>query len=75
MTRQLFMVTGMTCEHCVRAVTREVSELPGVRVVDVDLGSGVVTVTADRELPESEMAVAIDEAGYDLVTTSREHPR
>ena len=75
MTRQPFVVAGMSCEHCVRAVTAEVSRLPGVRSVDVDLGSGLVTVVADRELAESEMAAAVEGAGYEIVPTSPERPR
>ncbi len=75
MGTQVFTVAGMSCEHCVRAVTAEVSKVPGVRAVDVDLGSGAVTVTADRELGESEMAAAVEEAGYELVHHAREQPR
>ena len=67
MTVQNFVVTGMSCEHCVAAVSREVRKLPGVERVDVDLGRGVVTVTADRQLGAAEMAAAADEAGYELV--------
>jgi copper chaperone len=75
MATQVFTVTGMSCEHCVRSVTEEVSKLSGVRTVDVDLGSGAVAVTADRELSDSEISEAVDEAGYELVRDSSEHPR
>ena len=75
MTAQAFTVKGMSCEHCLRAVTGEVTKLPGVRAVDVDLSSGIVTVSADRELGESEMVVAIEEAGYELVRDAPERPR
>jgi copper chaperone len=75
MGTQIFTVTGMHCDHCVGAVTAEVSKLPGVRSVDVDLSSGSVTVTADREVGESEMAVAVDEAGYELVRDVPDQPR
>ena len=44
MPSQNFTVTGMTCEHCVRAVTAEFSGLPGVTAVGVDLATGAVTV-------------------------------
>ena len=75
MDTQVFTVTGMSCEHCVRSVTEEVSKLPGVRRVDVDLPSGVVTVTANRELAESEVAEAVDEAGYELVRPAQKQHR
>jgi copper chaperone CopZ len=62
-------VTGMTCEHCVRAVTTELSALPGVTSVQVDLQVGAltpVTVISDTELDPTAVAAAIDEAGYQL---------
>jgi copper chaperone len=62
-------VTGMTCAHCVSAVTTELSALPGVTSVNVDLQAGAVspvTVTSDTELDPSAVAAAIDEAGYEL---------
>lgn len=61
-----YTVTGMSCEHCVRAVTEEVSAITGVRDVEVDLASGRVSVTSERELTRSEVAEAVDEAGYQL---------
>ncbi len=57
-------VVGMTCQHCVNAVTEELGALNGVRSVDVTLSSGVVTVTSDRALDDREITGAIDEAGY-----------
>jgi copper chaperone len=66
MTQTTYLVSGMTCEHCVRAVTEELCSLDGVRAVDVDLVSGNVTVTSDARLDESAVHAAIDEAGYEL---------
>ena len=62
-----YSVEGMTCEHCVRAVTTELVILPGVQSVDVDLESGAVTVTSNGPLDQSAVREAIDEAGYELV--------
>ncbi|GGK96308.1 heavy-metal-associated domain-containing protein [Mangrovihabitans endophyticus] len=61
-----YHVTGMTCEHCVRAVTSEISGLAGVRDVQVDLGSGTVTVQSDAPLSDDEIRAAVDEAGYEV---------
>ncbi len=58
-------VTGMTCGHCVAAVTSEVGSVPGVTAVDVDLTTGRVTVEGDV-VPTTQVAAAIDEAGYAL---------
>lgn len=60
-------VTGMTCQHCVMSVTEEVTEIAGVSAVDVDLGSGRVTVLADRDVERDEIAAAVSEAGFELV--------
>lgn len=63
-------VTGMTCGHCVRAVTGELTELPGVTGVDVDLHAGgttPVTVTLAGDVTEDALRAAVGEAGYDVV--------
>jgi copper chaperone len=60
-------VSGMTCGHCVSAVTMELSLLSSVTEVDVDLESGQVTITSDTALEQAQLATAIDEAGYELV--------
>jgi copper chaperone CopZ len=61
-------VAGMTCGHCVSAVTMELSSLTSVTEVEVDLDSGQVTITSDDELDQSQIATAIDESGYEIVT-------
>ncbi len=66
MTSTTYKVSGMTCDHCVRAVTTELIMLPGVRSVDIDLGEGAVTVTSDEPLDPEVVREAIDEAGYVL---------
>ncbi len=59
-------VTGMTCGHCVASVTEEVSELPGVADVQVELESGHIVVTSAKPLDRAEMAAAVEAAGYAL---------
>ena len=65
-TTTTYRVSGMTCDHCVRAVTTELVLLPGVRSVDVDLAEGAVTVTIDGPLDLEDVREAVDEAGYAL---------
>jgi copper chaperone len=62
-----YTVSGMTCEHCVASVMEELGDLDGVRGVEVDLPSGAVTVTSDRQLDAGAVRVAVEEAGYQLV--------
>jgi copper ion binding protein len=63
-----FTVKGMTCGHCVAAVTQELSALPGVHDVSIDLASGHVAVQSDEALADEAVRAAVDEAGYEVVS-------
>lgn len=68
-----YSVAGMTCGHCVSAVTDEVGKLAGVSAVDIELvagGASAVTVTSDAELALDDVRAAVDEAGYELAGAS-----
>ncbi|MEO7447317.1 MAG: cation transporter [Humibacillus sp.] len=68
-TTSTVTVTGMTCGHCVAAVTEELSALPGVTAVDVDLHAGAdspVTITCRSPLDPAAIEAAVAEAGYAL---------
>jgi copper chaperone CopZ len=70
MTTTTYAVTGMSCEHCVNAVTSELSGLDGVSAVTVDLvpeGSSSVMIASDRPLPDDAVSAALDEAGGYLI--------
>ncbi len=69
MTTATYTVTGMTCQHCVTAVTEEVTQVPGVTAVDVDLPSGGLTVTSDAPVDDQAVRAAVEEAGYELAGT------
>ena len=67
MTTTTYTVQGMTCGHCVSAVSAEVGALPGVSNVEVDLATGIVRVTSEMPLETGAVRAAVDEAGYELV--------
>ena len=67
MTTSTYNVKGMTCGHCVAAVSGEIAKLPSVTDVAVDLDTGVVTVTSGESLDAATVRAAVDEAGYELV--------
>ncbi|MET8144337.1 heavy metal-associated domain-containing protein [Sphaerisporangium sp. NPDC005288] len=67
MATATYRVNGMTCGHCVSAVTVEVTKIPGVTDVQVDLQAATVTVTSDRPVESPMVEAAVDEAGYELV--------
>ncbi|GAA3750189.1 heavy-metal-associated domain-containing protein [Plantactinospora mayteni] len=69
MITQSYQVKGMTCGHCVNAVSTEVGALPGVTEVTVDLASGAVTVTSNDPVDPEQLRAAVDEAGYELVAS------
>ncbi|SDS74270.1 heavy-metal-associated domain-containing protein [Microlunatus soli] len=58
-----YTVQGMTCEHCVNAVTEEVSAVPGVEQAVVDLAQGSLTVTSQQPIDFALIEAAVDEAG------------
>ena len=62
-----YTVQGMTCAHCVMSVREEVSEVPGVAAVYVDLASGRLTVTGS-EVDEQAVRAAVADAGYEVAS-------
>ena len=65
MTTRIYAVEGMTCDHCVAAVTIEVAKIPGIFGVIVNVEQATLTVSGDA--PDEALAEAVDEAGYTLV--------
>ena len=66
---QQYAVRGMTCDHCVVAVTEEISALSGVIGVDIELvmkGNSRVTVASEHPLDANLVRAAVDEAGYEI---------
>ena len=71
MSTATYTVSGMTCGHCVAAVTEEITKLAGVQRVDVDLvqdGDSTVTVESIDPLDDSAVRAAVDEAGYEVTS-------
>lgn len=64
MTTRTFSVPTISCDHCVNAITGEVTKLAGVDDVTVDLETKTVTVVGAAS--EQDIVAAIDEAGYDV---------
>ncbi|MBB3725429.1 heavy-metal-associated domain-containing protein [Nonomuraea dietziae] len=67
MSQSTYTVSGMVCGHCAGFVTEEIERVAGVTAVAVDVESGVVTVTSDRDLDAEDVRAAVEEAGYELV--------
>ncbi|BDX34354.1 hypothetical protein TUM20985_49010 [Mycobacterium antarcticum] len=77
-TTKSYAVTGMTCSHCVAAVTTELGALAGVTDVQVDLvaeGTSTVTISSDAPLIAEQVAAALDEAGDYRLSTNQPHQR
>ena len=66
MSTTTYRVEGMTCSHCGASVTEEVSEVPGVTDVAVELESGAVAVTGEG-VDDAAVRAAVAEAGYEVV--------
>lgn len=67
MTTERFQVPEISCQHCVNAITKEVSAVPGVQKVQVALDSKIVTVEHADDVPTAVLVAAINEAGYEEV--------
>ena len=68
MTTSTLKVDGMSCEHCVKAVTGAVEALPGVSSVAVDLTAKTVTVEHDPGITDvTKIKAEIEEQGYDII--------
>lgn len=65
-TTENYVVSGMTCAHCVMSVTEELTAVQGVTDVQVDLVSGTVRITSQEPLSSDTVREAIEEAGYAL---------
>ncbi|MEV0625832.1 heavy-metal-associated domain-containing protein [Nonomuraea wenchangensis] len=65
-----YTVKGMTCGHCVSSVKEEVGEVAGVTSVEVELESGLLTVSSDEPVDQARIAAAVEEAGYELAGRS-----
>ena len=67
MTTTTFQVDGMTCAHCERAVTEEVTAIDGVTVIAVSAATGVLTVESASNVDDALVLAAVEEAGYTAV--------
>ncbi len=65
MSEHTYTVVGMTCGHCVAAVTAEVEKIPGSERVEVDLASGTLVVSGEG-IEADAVSAAVEEAGYSL---------
>lgn len=64
-SERVYEVRGMTCDHCVAAVTQEVRAVAGTEQVSVDLESGRLSVSG-RDVDDAAVRAAVQEAGYTL---------
>lgn len=70
-TTEDVLVEGMTCAHCVRSVTDELSAVDGVESVAVDLHANAisrVTISSSGPIDPASIRAAVEEAGYTLAT-------
>jgi copper chaperone len=62
-------VKGMSCAHCVAAMTKAMGSLAGVSNVQVDLASGRVSYDSAAPIPKEDLDRVVKAAGFELVTT------
>ena len=59
-------ITGMTCNHCTARVNKNLSAVPGVSAVQVDLASGTAVVESDDSVTEALLKETVEDSGYDV---------
>ena len=57
-------VEGMSCGGCANSVRAELTHIPGVAEVDVDVTNGTVTIASDAPVDAAAIRAAVEEAGY-----------
>jgi copper chaperone len=60
-------IKGMSCQHCVMAVTKALGALEGIKNVQVALKSGLATYEEVKPVDPQKIAAAIKKAGYEVV--------
>jgi len=63
-------VKGMSCQHCVMSVTKALSQLDGIKNVQIDLAKGEVRFDNSKSLASDRIQKAITDAGYQIVPES-----
>jgi len=66
METRSIVVSGMSCDHCAKAVRAEVGQLPGVTEVEVDVAAGTVRISAEHMPGDAALREAVEEAGYEF---------
>lgn len=68
MTSTTYTVQGMTCDHCAGSVTAEVTKIPGITDISIDVAAGRLTVSSAGPVSDEAVTEAVEEAGYQVVT-------
>ena len=68
MNTATYRVKGMSCDHCVQAIRRELALVDGVRDIGIELDAGLVTISSHEPLDDAAVQAAVEEAGYEVVT-------
>lgn len=69
MPEKIIKVEGMTCGHCVNAVTEELSKISGVTSVHIELSTDAptpVNIVSDTDISDADFTAAVEEAGYTI---------
>jgi copper chaperone len=65
-TEKQYKVPEISCEHCVRAITNELTSVPGIEVINIDIPTKVVTVRHTDDVSDEQIVATIAEAGYEV---------
>jgi len=66
MNERIYRVPEVSCQHCVQAITGELTKISGVQSVEVNLASKTVTVRHEERVTDDQLRAGITEAGFDI---------
>jgi len=66
MVTRVYRVPGVSCQHCVRAITEELRKIEGVHDIEVNLAAKIVRVVSEDTVPDERIRSGIEEAGYTI---------
>lgn len=69
MVEKQYRVPEISCEHCVRAITNELTSVPGIEVVNIDIPTKVVTLRHEDDVTDEQIVATIAEAGYEVAAS------
>lgn len=68
MTERTYTINGMTCNHCVMSLRKELAQVEGLEVLNVGIGSATVAMD-DARVSDEQLRAAVERAGFSVAAS------